>query len=390
MKRLNLLLLALNFAAFSSHCSAAEIELSRGEAILLHLPEGSQSSATVTFRSSDSHVVQAFANGYCFGIAPGETLVNATAKGDRHVLQTWKIHVSKPDTALKKAVEFQQFPGNKKFRGRDGRECYGCELNCRQAESSGTKSNRVVNPNPIPGARVVFWPVDADTVLVDGAGTPIGKIVRESSIPGKPYASKFNHGMTKILNGEVHVYSFATPVRLVSGSNSGKTVGLSAWMPLQKVRDCETLLERLHPGSGHLPRVELEGKGIEITGGRPADYNTTAGYPLRIVKQVNTPPKPHDYLIRDAGTINLLYAVPGFGLGGHSLDSFLISNHPVFYRAKGINPITVPTYYPPEDDRAGRVSPETMTFLFGGVKVHDADPVYGWIAAEALKQHGGN
>jgi len=133
-----------------------------------------------------------------------------------------------------------------------------------------------------------------------------------------------------------------------------------------------------------LPAVELSAESYSITGGTLAEYQTTEGVPLKIVKNVNTPPKATDYLIRDAGTINVLYCVPGFALGGHALDSILISNSPSFRPGKDIRKITVPTYFPPEHPSAGQVTPKPMTFVYGAVEVKGSPAVFGWVAEAAL------
>jgi hypothetical protein len=82
--------------------------------------------------------------------------------------------------------------------------------------------------------------------------------------------------------------------------------------------------------------------------------------------------------------VNLIYSVPGFGLGGQSLDSFLVSDGAVFHQAKGAKVFVQPTYFPKQHPNAGKVSPKKMTFLYGAVEMKGSSPVYGWIAKEAL------
>lgn len=335
-------------------------------------------------------IVQAFDNGFCFGLAPGRAVIDVQP-GNR----SYTIHVTRARVRPVTASTLRQVSGNARFTVRDGRVCFGCELNCRQAQSSGTMSNRVVNPDP-PGTGVVaqvttetrtLWPVQPDTKLVDGCGGLIGAILpREVPGMGLTTCSKFQHGMTKILNGEVHVYSFSTPVRLLTGRHKGEETLVSAWLPLRCVTQREQLLDRLHPGTGRLPALAVERRRYIVTGGNPADYTTTDGRNLKIVKAVDTPPEPQDYLIRPGGTANLLYAVPGFGLGGHSLDSFLVSGPPVFRRAVGIRKIIVPTYYPAGHALAGQPAPQTMAFVYGCVEAEGTFPVFGWIAEPALKR----
>jgi hypothetical protein len=104
---------------------------------------------------------------------------------------------------------------------------------------------------------------------------------------------------------------------------------------------------------------------------------------LAIVKQLDGP-LPSHYLRRPTGTVNLIYSVPGFGLGGQSLDSFLVSDGAIFHQAKGAKVFVQPTYYPKKHPNVGKVSPKKMTFLYGAVDVKGSSPVFGWIAKEAL------
>ena len=76
--------------------------------------------------------------------------------------------------------------------------------------------------------------------------------------------------------------------------------------------------------------------------------------------------------------------MPGFGLGGQGLDSFLISDALKFYPARGAKIFRQPTYFPSKHPQAGKASPQTMTFLYGAIKSNGSEPVYGWIAKEAL------
>ena len=76
--------------------------------------------------------------------------------------------------------------------------------------------------------------------------------------------------------------------------------------------------------------------------------------------------------------------VPGFDLGGQSLDSFLISSGALFRPVRGARTFVMLTYYPPRHPRKGKVSPRTMTFLYGAVETPGSETVYGWVARETL------
>jgi len=382
-----LLLVAVNVSLIIARAHAAPpvlgpaqgVTLHPGGAVRLALPPVEAGAVCV---SRDAKVAQAFNNGWCFGIVLGTTEVEVRRAAGGETVGVFRVRVVEEKPRVLTAGDIQQHPDNRRFRTVDGRQCYGSELNARQAESKGTKSNRVVNPKR-PGGDVL-WPVEKGARIVDGAGTLIGTVAPQTAGGERLSLSKFNHGMTKVLNGEVHVYSFATPVRLATPRDGRSEVGVSAWMPLREVIDKETLLDLLHPGTGKVPAVELSGETFRITGGNPKEFATEDGTPLKIVKNVNTPPKAIDYLVRDAGTINVLYCVPGFALGGHGLDSFLVSSGAQFRPGKDIRKITVPTYFPPGHAKAGEVTPKPMTFVYGAVEVKGAPPVFGWVAEAAL------
>jgi hypothetical protein len=155
-------------------------------------------------------------------------------------------------------------------------------------------------------------------------------------------------------------------------------------VPLDSVIDKETLLDRAGVGKVKLPRLPLEKKGLRITGGDPKRYMTDFGE-MRIVKDPDGDPVPSHYLHRPSGTVNIIYSVPGFGLGGQGLDSLLVGNNILFHPAKGAKVFVQPTYYPGKHPQRGKVSPMTMTFIYGAAEVEGVEPVYGWVAREALE-----
>jgi hypothetical protein len=240
--------------------------------------------------------------------------------------------------------------------------------------------------------------VQEGTEIYDGAGVLMGTVApalnvgrggADHNIP----ASMFNFGMSKLLNGRLCLYAFSvwiepTPElqKQIDPNNElkGGIVGTSAWLPLDRVIDQATLLERIGLGKVKLPRLPLEEKSYRITGGDPNLYMTEFGE-MSIVRDVGSGPVPSHYLRRPSGTVNIIYSVPGFGLGGQGLDSLLVSDGLIFHPAKGAKVFVQPTYFPSKHPQAGKVSPKTMTFLYGAVDVKGCAPVYGWVAREALE-----
>lgn len=83
--------------------------------------------------------------------------------------------------------------------------------------------------------------------------------------------------------------------------------------------------------------------------------------------------------------MNIIYSVPGFGLGGQGLDSFLVTDGVIFRPAVGARPFVRPTFYPARHPARGRPSRQTMTFIYGAAEAPGVEPVYGWVALEALE-----
>jgi hypothetical protein len=83
--------------------------------------------------------------------------------------------------------------------------------------------------------------------------------------------------------------------------------------------------------------------------------------------------------------VNIIYSVPGYGLGGQGLDAFLVTDGIVFHPARGAKVFAQPTYFPAKHPQAGKKSPMTMTFIYGAAEVKGVEPVYGWVAKEAME-----
>lgn len=289
-----------------------------------------------------------------------------------------------------------QFPDSRRFIV-NGRVCFGSELNGQRAsdpaERKNTRSNRVINPHPLRPDAPLEWEVRVGTEVRDGAGILMGTVtpalkVGERNVP----TSKFNFGMSKTLGGQVYIYAFSVPIeptaelrKLLNPQDlADGHVRTSAWLPLADVVDNETLLQRIGLGMVQLPRVPLAEQRFRITGGADEKYQTPFGE-MAIVKSINGPVPSH-YLRRPSGTVNIIYSVPGFGLGGQGLDAFLVTDGVIFRPARGAKVFVQPTYFPKGHPKAGQVTDQTMTFIYGAVEVKGADPVYGWVAKETLTE----
>jgi len=348
-----------------------------------------------TWESSAPKVAQVFQNGFVIGLTPGEAKIRVYDLKAKEAAEC-VVKVTSPQRPSVSAEKLKQYPDSRMFMQGE-RRCYGSELNGQRAagpeERRYTRSNRVINPRPLREDKPLEWEVQQGTEIYDGAGVLLGTVAaRLEAKHGKVLSSKFNFGMAKVLNGRLCLYAFAVWIKpadaiskLVEPSElTDGAVGTSAWLPLDRVVERETLVERIGLGKPGLPALPLGTKGYRVTGGNPKMYQTEFGE-MSIVRNVGSGPVPSHYLRRPSGTVNVLYSVPGFGLGGQGLDSFLAGDTLEFYAAKGAKVFVQPTYFPPKHPNAGKVGPQTMTFIYGAVKAKGCEPTYGWIAKEALR-----
>jgi len=344
--------------------------------------------ANTHYESSVPRTAQVLKGNILIALQPGTARLTAKDSTE-YLIAIEPHHLPTVDPAT-----LQQFPDNHRFEV-DGRTCYGSELNGQRAsdpaERQFTRSNRVINPKPLRPDKPLEWEVRPNTPVLDGAGVPIGVVAAHLKVDNRNVpTSKFNFGMSKVLAGRLCLYAFSVPVEPAPDLRNSidprelkdGAVGTSAWLPLDQVVDQDALIDRIGLGKPTLPRLPLEDHRYRITGGDPPAYETPHGE-LAIVKALNGPVPSH-YLRRPSGTVNLLYSVPGFGLGGQSLDSFLTSNNLTFRPAKGAKQFVQPTYFPKGHPQAGQVTPKTMTFLYGAIEPKDQPPIYGWIARESL------
>jgi hypothetical protein len=279
----------------------------------------------------------------------------------------------------------------------NGRKCVGSELNGQRNDDPDerrfTSGNRVINPHPLRADRPLEWELRDATAVYDGAGVHMGDVAAKLTLDdGRRVASsKFNFGMSKIIDGKQCIYAFGVSIKPTTElakivdpkEMKDGVVGTSAWLPLEQVVEKDELSQRIGLNKPALPHLPLEEKSYQITGGDPRAYMTESGE-LSIIANVAFGAVPSHYLRRPSGTVNLLYCVPGFSLGGQGVDAFLVSDRVVFRPAKGARIFVQPTYFPAKHAQAGKKSDKTMTFIYGAVQVKGQEDVYGWIAKEAL------
>ena len=359
-----------------------ELKLAVGEGKQLKFA----ANVPVEWESSMPAVAAVYANGFVIALRPGQAVICGSGA------DVARVRVVNGDETLIPLSKIQQFKDNREFVAADGRKCVGSELNGKVAGEK--RPNRVTNPKPLIADRPLDWEIKEGAPVVDGSGAIIGTASDPATADGgrRVHTAKFNYGMTKVIGGKLFVYAFVIRIKpdekaranMLPDSIKKGAINTSAWLPLDAVVEKEALLERIGVGEGKLPRLPLGGTKFRISGGNPNLYQTNTGDELSIIEDVEFGAHPGDYLRRPSGTVNILYSVPGFNLGGQALDSFMISSGAIFRPVKGAKTFTMPTYYPPKHPLKGKMSDKTETFIYGAVETPNSETIYGWIAREAL------
>ena len=227
--------------------------------------------------------------------------------------------------------------------------------NCRPPAPAGD-APRIKNP----ATGNLNWPLAAGTALLDGRGGTRG-VVADSAV-------KINYGQRKILGGEIVVYVWSA--RLTSGEAASGWVRAGALVHAALLAARMPTLALPDPGEGEYQTQWL------VTGGDPGSFGD-----LKVTKGwAGGGRNATDYLLRGGNVVNLVYNVPGYGLGGFSVDTF--TRGVVFRRVKGVVQFTIPLYQP-----GSHTASASMRFVYG--YIHDGSQSrFGWIAKEALVAGG--
>jgi hypothetical protein len=351
----------------------------------------SADASTLKFTSADPKIAVVYANGYVIALVPGNTTITASPEGGQAAI--CNVRVTSNDDDLIDPATLKQYPDDRVFMVGE-RKCVGTVLNGHMVgneQNPRVDRNRVLNPKPLDKEHPLEWELEKGAPVYDGTGTLMGTTAPGLKVGEKKLTStKINYGFSKIIEGKLCLYGFNVDIApgeavraLLPDEERKKTVvPTSAWVPLDAFVDKLTLLDCVGLGKGKLPRLPLLATRYKITGGNPKQYETPSGE-LAIVDNLNGPVPSH-YLRRPTGTVNILYTMPGYYIGGHSLDSLLVTSNATFRPARGVRAFPVATYYPKKHPQEGKKSPRTMTFIYGAVEAKGTETIYGWIAKEAL------
>jgi hypothetical protein len=242
--------------------------------------------------------------------------------------------------------------------GINGDHCIASPYNCRFRAGS----SRVQNAG---GGEA--WAVTPGASIRDGNGTPLTIQTGDRLT--------FNYGQTRLLAGKAHALALTT-----SNSSAG-------WYPFDHVvseasfRDHVGNVDAKDPGAGKMGCYQIRNSHDTNLELQKVVYNSQVG--------PNGHERAGDYLplVRANGrrSANLIFSVPGFGLGGATSDHFPAGTK--FRRVEvptrtGLPSISIPLWVANSSGdyvvRSG-----SMRFLYGYI-VGNGVKRFGWMAQDAL------
>lgn len=248
-------------------------------------------------------------------------------------------------------------------RGVNSDHCIASPYNCRFRGGSSRVQNAA------GGER---WAVRPGASIRDGHGNVM--MVQTGD------RLTFNYGQTRELAGKAHALALTT-----SNSSAG-------WYPFDHIVSEQSF--RAHVGN-----VDAKDTGGERMGCYEIRNSHDAGIELKkVVHDSQVGPNGHeragDYqaLVRNNGqrSANLIFSVPGFGLGGATSDHFPAGTK--FRRidvptSTGRPSIAIPLWV---QDGSGRYRKRSgsMRFIYGFVRANGVKR-FGWMALDALKVSSG-
>ncbi|TMQ14402.1 MAG: hypothetical protein E6J90_20995 [Deltaproteobacteria bacterium] len=246
------------------------------------------------------------------------------------------------------------------FAGVNGDVCVASPFNCRFRDGS----SRVTTAGGDDS-----WGIDPGASIRDGNGDVL--LAEAGS------RLTFNYGQTRALAGKAHALALTT-----SNHSAG-------WYPIDHILGETSFRARVgevnakNPGLGamacyavrnaHDPALELKKVVFDSMAG--PDGHERAGDYLSLVR------------VNGRRSVNLIFSVPGFGLGGATTDHFPAGTK--FQRVKvpttaGNPSITIPLWVQDGEGRY-RTQSGTMLFLYGHVRAADGTRRFGWMARDALE-----
>ncbi|NVB79705.1 MAG: hypothetical protein HOV81_15015 [Kofleriaceae bacterium] len=247
--------------------------------------------------------------------------------------------------------------------GVNGHFCVASPYNCRFHEGS----SRVVTQGGEES-----WGIATGYSIRDGNGEVLGTQTGSRLT--------FNYGQTRLLAGKAHALALTT-------SN-----GSAGWYPIDAIlgeasfRKQNGEVNAKDPGRGRMACYRVRDSSDPSIELKKVVYDSKEG--------IDGHERAGDYLplARNNGrrSVNLVFSVPGFGLGGATTDHFLSGE--TFHRVSvptdsGLPSISIPLWV---RDGAGhfRKRSGSLRFLYGFIVASDGVKRYGWMAEPALMPIG--
>lgn len=259
-------------------------------------------------------------------------------------------------------VDTTSLEAQRTFPGVNGDHCIESPYNCRFREPG--VSQRVTTAGGDDS-----WAVEPGASIRDGHGDVLIVSTRDRMT--------FNYGQTRALAGKAHALAIST--------NNGS----AGWYPIERILGETSFRARVgevnakDPRDGEMACYEIRDSHDASRELRKVVYDSRAEHE-----------RAGDYmsLPRANGrrSANLVFMVPGFGLGGATTDHFPAGTK--FRRVEvptrsGRPSITIPLWVKDGDGRY-RKQAGTMRFLYGYI-VGNGDRRFGWMAQDALQVSSG-
>lgn len=250
--------------------------------------------------------------------------------------------------------------------GTNGGACYESPYNCKLRVEGG---NRIAHTDG-----TLDWGVNVNVPVLDGNGDVMG-LQKSDSL-------KFNYGQERSFGGKTYVFALTT-----SNHSAG-------WFPLASVKSSDVLASRVGDARAHRSGL-AKMACYKVKDGSDPDLEVK-----KVVYNTDATPGPSgeaagDYLpkLRENGkrSINLIYNVPGSGLGGPAIDHFPVGTK--FQRLdvptdSGRPSLDVKLWL--QDSNGDFKKPAgTMKFVYGYVASKTGEVRVGWMAYDALTSSSG-
>lgn len=250
---------------------------------------------------------------------------------------------------------------NRYVAGTNGNFCIASTFNCRFREGS----SRVLT-----NAGDESWGIAPGAQVRDGNGTALRTETATRMT--------FNYGQTRYLAGKAHALALST------------ANGSAGWYPIDAIKGEASFRQKMGEVNGRDP-----GRGPMACYQIRNSHDASIELKKVVRDSTATHERAGDYLplprANGVRSANLVFSVPGFGLGGATTDHFVAGTKfqrvdvPTF---EGKPSITIPLWVKAANGHYTKQSGE-LRFFYGYVRASDGAKRFGWMAEDALAVSSG-